>query len=187
MEKILEEEKWKAVVDCNKGYDGIFYYGVVTTGIFCRPSCRSKLPLRKNIVFFEKAGEAVERGFRPCKRCRPDLLSYDPSSEIIDMAKEKIKTNYLREIDIEGLAKDLGISRSHLNKLFKESEGVSIVDFIGKVRVNRSQELLENEGLRVIDIAYSVGFNSLSNYYRTFKKYTNQSPNEYRKDYKKDK
>ncbi|MDR1144066.1 MAG: AraC family transcriptional regulator, partial [Spirochaetaceae bacterium] len=77
-------EGWKAVSENDKDYDGIFLYGVKTTKIFCRPSCRSKLPLKKNIVYFETKEEAEQGGYRPCKRCRPDLLEYRPIEEIAE-------------------------------------------------------------------------------------------------------
>ncbi len=70
--QISDTEKWQAVVNCDKGYDGLFFYGVTTTGIFCRPACRAKTPRRENVVFFGNAEQAIEAGFRPCKKCRPD-------------------------------------------------------------------------------------------------------------------
>ncbi|MGO2118945.1 MAG: bifunctional transcriptional activator/DNA repair enzyme AdaA [Fusobacterium sp.] len=180
MTKILESEKWDAVIKCNGSYDGIFYYGVKTTKIFCKPSCKSKLPLRKNIVFFLNYEEALKENFRPCKRCRPDLLSYDPKNELIIKTKKTIKENYSDIINIEILAKDLGISHSHLSKIFKEVEQISIVDYITRIRIEKSLELLKKGDLKIIEIAYNVGFQSLSNYYRCFKKQIKLSPKEVR-------
>lgn len=74
-------EMWKAVKDCDTSCDGAFLYGVTTTGIYCRPSCASKLPERQNVVFLRTREEAEGRGFRPCKRCRPDLDGYDPAAD----------------------------------------------------------------------------------------------------------
>jgi AraC family transcriptional regulator of adaptative response / methylphosphotriester-DNA alkyltransferase methyltransferase len=70
--QISDNDKWQAVIECDKSYDGLFFYGVVTTGVFCRPSCRSKSPLRNNVLFFNGLDDAVKAGFRPCKKCRPD-------------------------------------------------------------------------------------------------------------------
>lgn len=180
MIKISEDEKWNAVVKCDKGYDGLFYYGVKTTKIFCRPSCRSKLSLKKNTVFFTNCEDAIKEGFRPCKRCRPDLLNYDPNYELIIKVKKIIDKNYYQPIDIENLTKNLGVSRSHLSKIFKEIEKISMVDYITKIRINHSLELLKNKELKIIDIAYTVGFESLSNYYRCFKKQIYLTPNKFR-------
>jgi len=180
MIKISESEKWTAVVECDKHYDGLFYYGVKTTKIFCRPSCKSKLPLRKNIVFFVNREDALKENFRPCKRCRPDLLSYDPNNELMIQIKKFIERYYCDTINIETLAKGLGISRSHLSRVFKETEKISIVDYITRIRIDKSLELLKNKDLKIIDIAYNVGFQSLSNYYRCFKKQIQLTPKEFK-------
>jgi len=72
---LTDNEKWNSIVNCDSFYDGVFYYGVRTTGIFCRPSCKSKEPLKKNVVFFDRIEDAYSYGLRPCKRCRPDVLT----------------------------------------------------------------------------------------------------------------
>lgn len=74
---LTDKEKWKAVIQKNPVYDGLFFYAAKTTGIFCRPSCKSKDPLDKNALFFDTAKQALENGFRPCncfrkKRGEPD-------------------------------------------------------------------------------------------------------------------
>ena len=84
---LTDNEKWDAVVHCDPTYDGQFFYGVKTTGIFCRPSCKSKTPLRENVEFFDEAAVASARGMRPCKRCRPDLLDYAPTRELLSKIK----------------------------------------------------------------------------------------------------
>lgn len=180
MIKISKSDKWNAVVECDKHYDGLFYYGVKTTQIFCKPSCKSKLPLRKNVIFFLNQEDALKKGFRPCKRCRPDLLIYDPNNELIIKTKKFIEENHCYTINIETLAKDLGISKSHLSKIFKEREKISIVNYITKTRINKSLELLKDRKLKIIEIAYTVGFHSLSNYYRCFKRQIHLTPNEFR-------
>ena len=84
--QISDNEKWQAVENCDKSYDDIFIYGVKTTGIFCRPSCRSKTPVRTNIVFFTNPTNAIEAGFRPCKKCRPDKIVFEPDLELVKKA-----------------------------------------------------------------------------------------------------
>lgn len=122
----------------------------------------------------------MNKGFRPCKRCRPDLLSYNPNNELMINIKKFIDAHYNESIDIENLVKNLGISRSHLSKIFKEMEKISIVEYIIKTRIINSLELLKNKNLKIIDIAYTVGFNSLSNYYKCFKNETNLTPKKFR-------
>lgn len=69
---LIEEGLWEAIVNNDSSYNGVFYYGVITTGIFCRPSCKSKCPLKEHVRIFESTDEAISADFRPCKRCRPD-------------------------------------------------------------------------------------------------------------------
>ena len=78
----IEAERWQALVVRAKQPDGVFYYAVRTTGVFCRPACTSRRPLRKNVEFFDTAQEALRAGYRACKRCRPvDLAAPDRASE----------------------------------------------------------------------------------------------------------
>lgn len=66
------EDRWTAIVERDAKADGIFYYSVATTGVYCRPSCAARLALRKNVAFHDTCGDAEQAGFRPCKRCRPN-------------------------------------------------------------------------------------------------------------------
>jgi AraC family transcriptional regulator of adaptative response / methylphosphotriester-DNA alkyltransferase methyltransferase len=72
-ELLSADTMWDATVSCDKEYDGAFFYAVKTTGIFCRPSCKSRVPNKDNVSFFLNASEAQKAGYRPCKRCRPDF------------------------------------------------------------------------------------------------------------------
>jgi AraC family transcriptional regulator of adaptative response / methylphosphotriester-DNA alkyltransferase methyltransferase len=98
--RITDDEKWQAVVSCDKRYDGIFFYGVKTTGIFCKPSCKSKTPVRDNVVFFDHTAGAIENGFRSCKRCCPDKVFFDPELEFVRRAKDVFDSEYNHQIDV---------------------------------------------------------------------------------------
>lgn len=67
--KQLNDDEWQAIMTCDQSFDGVFYYGVKTTGIFCLPSCKSPNPLRQNVVLFENAADAINLGFRACLKC----------------------------------------------------------------------------------------------------------------------
>lgn len=179
--QISDNEKWKAVVSCNKGYDGLFFYGVKTTGIFCRPSCKARTPYRKNVLFFDKAAKAMGEGFRPCKKCRPDKVVFKPNLELIKKAKDIFDVNYDKSIDLSHISKQLGISLNHLGRLFKQNYGVTPIHYIIELRLNKSMELLEQEDSNILVIAYMTGFKSLSHFYKCFKEKMGQTPNEYRK------
>ncbi|SNT04127.1 AraC family transcriptional regulator, regulatory protein of adaptative response / methylphosphotriester-DNA alkyltransferase methyltransferase [Anaerovirgula multivorans] len=159
----------------------MFFYGVKTTGIFCRSSCKSKTPVRDNVTFFDKAAEAIELGFRPCKRCRPDQLVFEPDLELIKKAKDIFDTDYNKQIDLSQISKQLGLSINHLIRLFKQHSGLTPTRYIAKRRVEKAAELLNQTDINILEISYTTGFKSLSNFYKCFKEETGHTPNEYRK------
>ena len=116
---MTEDEMYEAVKQNDTNYDGIFFYGVKTTGIFCRPSCRSKLPLKENVRFFDNAGEAIQAGFRPCKRCRSDLLSYQPMEDIAGMVKKQLEELYVRNTSWNEDMNQVGLSQRRIVEIFK--------------------------------------------------------------------
>ncbi|MHB1392860.1 MAG: bifunctional transcriptional activator/DNA repair enzyme AdaA [Clostridia bacterium] len=178
--QISEDEKWKTVVSCKKDYDGLFFYGVKTTGIFCRPSCSAKTPVRTNVVFFENGINAIDAGFRPCKKCRPDKAVFEPDLELVKKAKDIFDANYAESIEVGHAAKQLGVSPSHLARLFKKHCGTTPAQYITGLRVGKAAELLRQTDIGILEIAYMTGFKSLSNFYKRFKEQTGYAPKEYR-------
>lgn len=91
MNRLGVDVMWKAVSSCDNSYDGIFFYAVKTTRIFCRPSCKSRTPLPENVVYFPVFSMAMEKGFRPCKRCRPDLLEAPNEDSVMEVTEHIIR------------------------------------------------------------------------------------------------
>jgi AraC family transcriptional regulator of adaptative response / methylphosphotriester-DNA alkyltransferase methyltransferase len=177
---ISDNEKWQAVISCDNCYDGLFFYGVKTTGIFCRPSCRSKTPARENVVFFDNSKVAADEGFRPCKKCRPDKAVFEPDSELVKKAKDILDSNFDNTIDLRDISKQLGVSTNHLARLFKKQLGLTPANYITGLRIAKAAELLGQSDANVLEIAYMTGFKSLSNFYRCFKARTGITPKEHR-------
>jgi AraC family transcriptional regulator of adaptative response / methylphosphotriester-DNA alkyltransferase methyltransferase len=177
-----ENEKWQAVTKCSSEFDGLFFYGVKTTGIFCRPSCKSREPRRENVEFFDSLHEAVSSGFRPCKRCRPDLIGYDPDEEMAQKIKSIIDSNYPDKESIGREFNNLGISRNHMSGLFRKKYGMTPSKYTGKVRAAKSAELLESSDKSIMEIAFQCGFQSLSSFYELFRREKGMTPQEYRKE-----
>lgn len=178
---LTDNEKWEAVIDCDKAYDNLFFYGVKTTGIFCRPSCKAKAPIRKNIVFLNTVNDAMDGGFRPCKRCRPDILIYEPDVELVNKAKEMLGQVYDKPLDLNKIAKQLSISQSHIARLFKENTGATPMQYIINIRITKACALLWQTNAGILEIAHNTGFLSLSNFHKKFKEQTGLTPKEYRK------
>lgn len=179
---LSEEGKWKAVITCNPVYDGAFFYGVKTTGIFCRPSCKSKNPRREHVAFFDTAEEARAWGLRPCKRCRPDLLEFRPQKELAEKLKQVYDSFYADQNRLEEEIGKLGISRNRLIQLFREQFGRTPVAYVNALRIRKSKELLSGTQDNILHIALQCGFGSLSTFYDLFKRSECMTPKEYRRE-----
>ncbi|MEH7379980.1 bifunctional transcriptional activator/DNA repair enzyme AdaA [Bacillus sp. JJ1533] len=173
---------WQATVSCDQAYDGIFFYAVKTTGIFCRPSCKSKVPNRENVSFFLNANEAQSAGYRPCKRCQPDLniKTYDPFESLLEDTKRLIKNNYAQNMTLHEISSRVGVSRFHLNRIFKERTGYTPRIYLEKIRVNEAKELLLTTNLNSTEVGYQIGYQSVSSFYNAFKRNTGLSPSQFR-------
>lgn len=168
---------WDAVCRDDPAYDGQFFYAVETTGIFCRPSCKSKPPKRQNVRFFQTAEQALRAGFRPCKRCRSDLPCYRPMADLARVAREQLDRT--RE-DPERLLPSLGLTRRRLSDIFQAEYGMTLKTYTDAGRLETAKRLLDETEDRVSDIAYASGFSSLSTFNRTFKRRTGLTPSGYR-------
>ncbi|HBK27529.1 MAG TPA: AraC family transcriptional regulator [Dialister sp.] len=176
---MTEEEMWNAVLRCDANYDGLFFYAVKTTGIFCRPSCQSKPPKRENVLFFASAEDAQNAGFRPCKRCRSDLLAYQPLQDMAAQLRNKLDAALVKE-EVPTL-QNLGLTPRRLTDIFKQAYGMTPKEYIDHLRLNHAKEALRHTDKKIIDIAYETGFTSLSAFNRFFKKKTGMTPSTYRK------
>jgi len=179
--QISDKEKWQAIISCDKSFDGAFLYGVRTTGIFCRPSCKSKAPIHENVMFFSSMAEAMQQGFRPCKRCRPDRESYEPGWELVEKARNCFDSDFESIGLLGNTAEQLGVSMNHLTKLFSQQMGKTPSRYVAELRIKKTAELLANTDKDILEIAYMSGFRSMSGFYRCFRQLTGYTPKEYRK------
>lgn len=177
---MTENEKWNAVISNSTDADGLFYYAVKSTGIFCRPSCKSKEPVRENVMFFDCREDAIAAGFRPCKRCRPELVEYQPLADIAKQAKNVIDQYYSEKQQLTDELQKLGISKRRMAQIFKQQYGISPTEYVNSLRIQIAKEQLQQSALPIIEIAYSLGFESLSAFFTFFRKNTGAAPREYR-------
>lgn len=178
----MDETKWAAVENNDSSFDGKFYYGVKTTGIFCLPSCKSKVPLKKNIVYFDSFHQALSTGFRPCKRCRPDLYStYAPNEELFIEIRNYLNENSDNPQCLEGLDTLFCISKFHLIRIFKNRFGKTPREYVQDIRLEAAKKLLVSSDMKIVDIAFNCGFSSYTPFYTNFKSITGMTPEGYRK------
>ena len=180
--KYQQDDMWRAVHESDPSYDGIFFYAVKSTGIYCRPSCKSKIPKRENICYFDTAEQAREAGFRPCKRCRSDLFDYQPMKEIAEKVRLLLEDSYTKRSKTSQELKEIGLSKHRVGEIFKNEYGITLSEYTDRLRLEKAKDLLSGTGEDIVDIAYSVGFGGMSSFYRFFKKETGQSPAAFRKE-----
>lgn len=180
VKQMKEELMWRGVIECNPDYDGRYFYGVKTTGVFCRPSCKSRNPKRDNIRYFERREEALAEGYRPCKRCRPDLFQFNPNQEVAQKLKDRLSQVYYSDSKIVEVINDFNFSQHRLIQIYKEYYGITIRQYIIERRINQAMMQLRTTEKRIVDIALDVGFNSSSAFYSAFNSYAGMSPSQYR-------
>jgi AraC family transcriptional regulator of adaptative response / methylphosphotriester-DNA alkyltransferase methyltransferase len=175
---------WRAVLASDPGADGLFYYAVRTTGIFCRPSCKSKPPRPENVRFFSSAAAAMAAGFRPCKRCRPDRPEEyrEPAVELSERAVRILTAEYADPQILAALPGRVGASPAHLQRLFKQQTGRTPRVFLQDWRIRQAAALLAGTKLNITEICLAVGFESLSSFYAAFRSITGAAPGSYRRD-----
>ena len=175
---------WRAVSENDMSYDGVFFYAVKTTKIYCRPSCKSKIPKRENVYYFSNSEEARTAGFRSCKRCRSDLLDYQPIKEIAEKAKKLIDDMWSEKLELDKEFLSIGVTQHRMIEIFKDEYGITLFEYMNDLRLEEAKRLLNKTNDEIIDIAYAIGFSSLSSFYRFFKNGTGLSPAIYRKGLK---
>ena len=166
-------------------FDGRFFIGVLTTGIYCRPVCPVKTPKAKNVRFYPTAAAAAEGGFRPCLRCRPEISAGTPSlagtSATIHRALRLIGDGEAEEGGVARLADLLGMTPRHLNRLFHQELGASPLAVIRTRRVHFAKRLLDETDLPMATVAFSAGFGSLRRFNATFQELYGRTPSELRR------
>ncbi|MNB89318.1 Bifunctional transcriptional activator/DNA repair enzyme Ada [compost metagenome] len=159
-----DDLRWLAVLARDPHADGQFVFAVHTTGIFCRPSCRARYALRKNVRFYPDACQAEQAGFRPCKRCRPDLR--DPNAQRVTTIEKACRLlEQDQPLTLDQLAQAVAVSPYHLHRLFKAATGMTPKAWQQAARAARLRQALA-QGDRVTDSVLAAGFPDSSSYYR---------------------
>ncbi|MBM4186060.1 MAG: bifunctional DNA-binding transcriptional regulator/O6-methylguanine-DNA methyltransferase Ada [Gemmatimonadetes bacterium] len=165
---------WEAVVTRDRAQDGRFVYAVTSTGVYCRPSCPSRRPKPANIRFFGSPDDAAAAGFRPCRRCRPDMVVPD---DRVARARALLETDEATAA-LSALARRVGLSPSHLQRSFKARYGVSPRQYLAARRQSRLREALRSTS-SVTRAIYQAGFESNSAGYQAAATSLGMSPGRY--------
>ena len=174
-----DDERWAAMVRRDRRADGIFYYSVRTTGVYCRPGCAARRARRENVGFHATRQEAEAAGFRPCKRCRPHERGLtEQHAAAVAKACRLIET--AEELpNLDALAEVAGMSRFHFHRIFKTTTGVTPKAYAAAHRARRVRDELSRRDT-VTEAIYGAGFNSNGRFYATSSEVLGMTPTDFR-------
>ena len=178
------EAAYRAVQSRDARFDGTFYTGVRTTGIYCRPSCSARTPHRRNVDFYPSAAAAQRAGFRACKMCRPDATPGSPDWNVrADLAGRAIRLIADGVIDregVSGLARRLGYSERQVTRALVTEMGAPPLALARAQRAQTARILLENTELPAADVAFAAGFASIRQFNDTIREVFASTPTQLR-------
>lgn len=159
---------YRALAARDSRFDGVFFTGVKTTGIYCRPVCTVKTPRASSCEFFSTAAAAEAAGFRPCLRCRPELAPYALQQNLAHAVWQLIADGALNDGSLETLAQRVGLSSRQLRRVLQHEFGVTPVELAQTQRLLFAKKLLQETRLGMAEIAYAAGFGSVRRFNALF-------------------
>jgi len=174
-----DDPRWAHIVARDKAADGQFWYSVVTTGVYCRPSCASRTANPKNVRLHDSLESARATGFRPCKRCNPDGPSIESENAALVAAACRMIDESEEEPSLEALAQAVGRSQSYFHRLFKAATGITPKDYASARRAAKVRQELHGCG-SVTEAIYHAGFNSSGRFYEQSTNLLGMTPSRYR-------
>ena len=159
MKDLHEDSMWRAVAERDSSYDGLFFFGVSTTGVYCRPGCPARTPRRENVVFAFSREWLERAGFRPCRRCRPEMAS--PNSADAEMVVHlcRLIEQAERTLSLKELSQEVGVSESTVSRLFQVALGVTPRQYTDALRLRRFRAALHGAA-DVAAAAFDSGYGS---------------------------
>jgi AraC family transcriptional regulator of adaptative response / DNA-3-methyladenine glycosylase II len=184
MDVIDPEVCYRAVKSRDPRFDGVFYTGVTSTGIYCRPSCPALTPRRRNVTFHRTAAAAQAAGFRACKRCLPDATpgspQWDVAADVAGRAMRLIADGVVERDGVEGLARRVGYTSRHLDRVLVAELGAGPLALARARRAQTGRVLIETTAMPFSDVAFAAGFSSIRQFNDTIREVYAASPTELR-------
>lgn len=177
----------RARLSRDRRFDGRFFVGVRTTGIYCRPVCPANAPKRENVAFYPSAAAASEAGLRPCLRCRPEAAPGSPAwlgtSTTVRRGLRLIESGALESGSVDTLADRLGVTARHLRRLFQQHVGASPLAVANTQRLHFAKRLIDETSLPLTDVAFAAGYRSVRRFNDEFRTVYKRTPRELRKQH----
>ncbi len=181
-----DEGCYRAVKSKDQRFDGWFFVGVTSTGIFCRPSCPATTPRRRNVRFYPTAAAAQGAGFRACRRCRPDTAPGSPEwnvrGDLASRAMRLIDDGMVDREGVGGVARRLAVSERHLHRILVQELGAAPLPLARSRRAQTARVLIETTELPFTEIAFASGFASIRQFNDTVKEFFGAGPTVLRAD-----
>ena len=180
----MTKEQWLAIKNSDRNYDGQFYYALKRSKKVCRPSCKKTSLRPDRVIIFDTLQEALDQGYIPCSRCRPDKDVWEGARiELANAAEKLVREHYRKKFSLAALAGELYVDKSYLLRTFKEIKGYTLLEFHNIVRTEHAKEMLQRPELPIAFIASEAGYVSASHFTQVFRKVTGQTPSQYRAAY----
>jgi AraC family transcriptional regulator of adaptative response / DNA-3-methyladenine glycosylase II len=184
--ELNHEQCYAAIQSRDERFDGRFFTGVKTTGIYCRPVCPATTPRSENVTFYTTAAAAAAAGFRPCLRCRPESSPGTPEwqggSAVVSRALRLISDGVMDEGGVDTLAQRLHLGSRQLRRLFNQHLGVSPVTVGQTRRLHFAKKLIDETDLPMTEIAFTAGYSSIRRYNDAIQEVYGRTPTELRKN-----
>lgn len=171
--QLSQEIMYQASINKNSDFEGVFWMGVKTTGIFCRPTCTARKPKPENVEFFQNTKDAILKGYRPCKVCKP-LENPDETPEYIQKILEELREDPSLKFKDSDLIQR-GLEPATVRRWFQKNHGMTFQAFQRMFRLNRAFKKIQ-QGENIMETAYDSGFESLSGFSESFKSVFGVSP-----------
>src|SRR6202171_3948250 len=175
-----DDHRWNAMIARDPAYDGQFVFGVLSTGIYCRPSCPARRPRRENVRFFLLPEEAEKVGYRACLRCKPKSASSHPQSDAVKQICRYIEQHLDEPITLDRLGKEFKQSPFHLQRRFKAALGITPREYADSCRLRLLKSNLR-DGNNVTRAMYDAGYGSSSRLYERTASQLGMTPDKYRR------
>lgn len=172
--------RWNAVLERDLLWDGVFFFGVRSTGIYCRPSCPSRRPRRNQVRFFSVTNAAEDAGFRPCLRCKPNDVAPPGPVRLVHLVCTLLEQDTEGSSGLAGICQRIGVGPRTVQRGFKRTLGVTFQEYAGALRLHRFKALLQ-AGNIVTDALYQAGYGSSSQLYSESHSLLGMTPGEYRR------
>jgi AraC family transcriptional regulator of adaptative response/methylated-DNA-[protein]-cysteine methyltransferase len=176
---LTDQKRWEAVIHREKNADDAFVYSVKTTGVYCRPSCPARLARRENVAFHATPQDAERKGFRPCRRCKPNDVSAHGEQAAMVAQACKLIVDAQEPLSLDALAEAIGMSPGHFHRVFKSMTGLTPKAYATAHRAQRMHEELSSSGT-VTSAIYNSGFNSNGRFYAESNKRLGMKPTEFK-------